>query len=529
MVWPWGTKKLVRESNRSGNIMTETCRKAQDIMENEKDEDLGLVGVHTEEAQDRVLPDNRIAPAPNSVGQYSRTGYGRVFARRAVPGSVDRALVSQLPALPVTRNTRLQDLNPTVHDTQRRNINNIRFQEDKFGRLRRKLAQEEHRLPEETKQSNSGTTRRSRKRDDHHKDERVIILETELLALYEYHEEMKREMADQICHLEEERDSLRRENAAKDQKINRLESKLREQDYTRPKPPSTDQEGLTSLIAEIFHDEIVKALEEEMAEIADEEIEDRIQEELDEILQERQAERRAKREWDRRAFRAILLERKIRRAQRKAEKELKRQRLQSRERQEKEVKEARKAAGEWISSAVRHIRQQDKARRAHRKAEQQRRKEEVKSHIRREYKEMKAQKKAEKEWRERELLPIQLLEEALRNDHREWKKKAKREMKQEERERKAQRKAEGARRRKELLSRIMREDLERKAQRKEERERRKQALKDIRERKKDLGRQTKDVRESISSQKGPDMAKKEGSVMWNYAWLLLRTAYPYGI
>ncbi|XP_064119072.1 trichohyalin-like [Macrobrachium nipponense] len=239
--------------------------------------------------------------------------------------------------------------------------------------------------------------------------------------------------------------------------------------------PSTDQEGLTSVMEEILLQDILKML-------GDDVLEEKIQQELDEIIQE--------------------LEEMI---------------------EEKEWAQQKNPDGDETSIEARKLQWKKKELKARRKAEKKKRKLKVKSRIFRAWNEMQDQKQAEKEWRKMELFPIIEIEKDLgKAPTIERKKNLKRDMKLEEKERRAQRRAEGARKREELRHKIIQEELEREKRKKSARERRRQALREIMKREKKPARKNEEVSQvSNSLQEGFDKSIKELPLM-EYASLLLR-------
>ncbi|XP_064086092.1 trichohyalin-like [Macrobrachium nipponense] len=275
-------------------------------------------------------------------------------------------------------------------------------------------------------------------------------------------------------------------------------------------PPRRDKEGLTSVMEEIVLN-ILKALGEDSL--------DKIQEKLDEIIKERQALRRDKKRWDKQAFQILKLERE----QRKEKRRIRKEKNKLEKQKEKERVQEKNPDSEWVSNAARDLKLKQKEIKARRKAEQKERKRAIKSRVFRAWNEMQAQKRAEKEWRELELLPIIQLEEELRKNHRDWQRKFKQDFKQQEKEIRAQRKAERAQIRKEFRSKIIQEELEREARRKSARERRKQALKEILKKKiKPARKNSKEVSQvSISSEEEFEKSVK-GLPIREYASHLLR-------
>ncbi|XP_064110370.1 trichohyalin-like [Macrobrachium nipponense] len=289
--------------------------------------------------------------------------------------------------------------------------------------------------------------------------------------------------------------------------INENQEKKRD---TWLEPPSTDQEGLTSSMEEILLGKILKVLEDEVLKENFQEDLDEIVEELEKILEERQAIRKDKKRWDKRAFRILKLEREQRKAKRRMRKKLKSEKRQEEWMQQKNPEE------DWISNAARDLKRKKKEMKDRRKAYQKERERQIKSRIFRAWNEIKAEKHAEKEWREKELLPIIEVEKDLRRKHRDWKRKFKEDFQLEEEKKKAQRKEKGAMKRREFRSRIIQEAEEREERRKLARERRRQALWEILKRKKDPARKSKEVSQpSMISKKGSNQSVK-GSPLREY-------------
>ncbi|XP_064104070.1 trichohyalin-like [Macrobrachium nipponense] len=233
-------------------------------------------------------------------------------------------------------------------------------------------------------------------------------------------------------------------------------------------------------------------------------------EEIREILEEEKAERRSKRRWEKNAWKSIIREHKERKANERVDKKLIKQQLLSKQRKEKERRKViREVEKRWISALKRNLTERLEERKQKRRDDRLRKLRELIEFVKQERKIMKYKRRAEQEWLEREARSLALYDHQVRMEEREKKKEAKRAFKQELKERNAKLKAEKDRLR-ETRAKLEEEHKKKKNKAKLEKKRLMSALKDLKRRKRDLGRKRKPKRSEVELQ------------MHDYIWFFLR-------
>ncbi|XP_064098744.1 golgin subfamily A member 6-like protein 22 [Macrobrachium nipponense] len=233
-------------------------------------------------------------------------------------------------------------------------------------------------------------------------------------------------------------------------------------------------------------------------------------EEIREIIEEEKAERRSKRRWEKNAWKAVIREHMQRKANDRIYKKLIKRQLRSTQRKEKERRKAlRGAEKRWISALKRNFTKRLEERKQKRRDDRLRKLKDLIDLVKQERKIMKYKRRAEQEWLEREARSLALYDYQARMEERERKKEAKRAFKQELKERKAKLKAEEDRLRK-TRTKLEEEHKKRKNKEKLGKKRLMSALKDLKRRKRDLGRKRKPKGSEVELQ------------MHDYIWFFLR-------
>ncbi|XP_064087410.1 trichohyalin-like [Macrobrachium nipponense] len=259
-------------------------------------------------------------------------------------------------------------------------------------------------------------------------------------------------------------------------------------------------EEIEKLLKEELQDileDMEKGLEEEEEVLKEDDPEEifedtEILEAIRQILQEEKAQMHSKRRWGKNAWKSIIREHKERKADKRAEKKLRKRQLISTKRKE-ERKTQREAENRWVSRVKRNIMHRHEERKHQRKSEdykfriaEQERRKEAKRFLKEE-KERRAQSKARKDRLEKEMRLKRKQEHKKRKAlEREMRKEAKRAFKEEEKERKAQIKAEEDKMRNERRYKIQQERKKRRALESLEIRRINRELREMVRRKKDL-------------------------------------------
>ncbi|XP_064100852.1 trichohyalin-like [Macrobrachium nipponense] len=223
-------------------------------------------------------------------------------------------------------------------------------------------------------------------------------------------------------------------------------------------------------------------------------------EEIREILEEEKAERRSTRRWEKNAWKSVIREHKERKANERADKNLRKRQLLSRKWEEKKRKTQRKAEKRWVSAVKRNIMERHKERNQKRRDDRLRKLRDLIEFVKQERKIMKQKKKADQELLEREATFLALYDHQVRMEERKRKKEARRAFKQELKEWNAQLKAEEDRMKNEIRTKLEEEHKRRKAKAKLEKQKLNSALNDLKRRKKDLWRKRKPKRSKVEVQ-----------------------------